>query len=668
MNTKNKKIVSVIGIILIGIILVSCADIPKDTFQSKIDSGVDSAISSTGISPAASGPVTREIGDKEENLGQSVGLGEKRDSEITGRNVKMVTENGKTTITINDNGYVQLMVNGKPMRYENLKKLENVNFGREFPNTPQLTLDKTGAVTQAAFSVGKAGEYAFGNEKLQLPKDAKVFYKDGLLQVAVPEGTKVNAPEKIDSKKEGNNVEFKSAGKLKLFNDMEISGAKVHYINGELAISGKDIDFRGLKIRDTTEQIVYLDFSGRVRDVNGAYISLNEGEKTIVIGTNINKPGPAVMFSKDNVFGLMIEPTHFAVKPLGGDGVNSNYIFISDKNVVYDENGNKVQELVRSQKDLTTYGSFVGRVAINEDDRGMGTFLEEGKFHLKLDGRAISEFDDIKVTDASKTVPIEMHFYNKQGDKFVPLYNQDYSFVMGRNHELGWGPDPGFVKGSSYNAKYPLLARGVSNRISYNLVEYTKAGFEDYTRKTGHPISLSLDSYAASKMTPDQYRMLVDWYNTLPDNKANLRRITIDQTATMGGYSASAWGGPGHIEISYGSLSPGILRHEATHSATMSTSGFSGLWNSVGGGGGTSGLISRYATSNAGEHASEFNCYLMYDTAKSASLLQSNNYVRGQMSVMAKMGVISMSEYSYHMRNAGLDPSLMDKYIQEARR
>jgi hypothetical protein len=660
-NWSNKKylLISVLIILSVTIIFADVPNVPN----------VPGSTTPTVATPPAQGTATSsqkdplDVNDSETPVGNYIGLDKNKDNQIIGKKLRLEQKDGQTTITLKEGGYIKLKTtDGKEIIYQNLKKLEGVKIEGKDVNydSPTIVIDKNGVIKEAYFTTGEGPkEYVFGNERVTLPQGSKVYFKDGKLSIGVADGTKLSKPELVDKSKEDRLKTVYSTvdgGSLILDNGLSIKGGKVIYDKEGLGFSGKEVSFGKLVTRNKdSDQITYLDFEGKPSKVNGAYISMNEKEGILVVGSNIDKPGPAVMLTKDNAFGMVIEPTgHFAVKALGGKGVEGSYMIISNKD--------------RIKYDLVPEITIVGNVAYNDDNSGKGTYLAgDDNYYLHVGGKVVDEFADIQTTT---TTAHQLRAFKKEGDKLVDIYGSENYFVTSNKHEMGYGPDPAFIRGAAYDKRYPNLARSVSNRVSYNTVAWTEKGFEDYTKRIGHPIRLDLDSYSQSRMTPDKYRMMIDFVNSLPENKNYLKEIQIHQRATMGGYDALAWGGPGTIEIRFDRLNAAIIRHEATHSATLSKgSSFWGAWSSVGGGS-TGGIVSSYATENAGEHASEFVGYLLYNPERSATLLKKYSVVRGQFAVLAKTGVITPQDYAYHMSNAGLDSSSasMDKYIQEARR
>jgi len=655
------------------IVIVSSQDALDDQIIKVADiKNIAGDLSSTA---SATGTVLKDENKKietEENIGGFVGI--EKNEQIVAKGVDLSRVGGKTTVNFRQGGYVKIKTSdGKEIAYSELQKLDGVKKdGKEITMEPQITLNEKGEVIGAAFTTGADGEYIFGDQKVSLKKGTRVYFdKDSnKVNLGVSEDSQLTAPTKVDVKdpaKKDLIFSYQASGKGNLnLNGYKFSGASLNYQNGNWFFEDKEVKIDdSLIARRTSSGIrTYLDFNGKAsKDYQGSYISMNKNDKTIVIGTNTNDDSPAVMFTANNPYGIFMESgDHFAFKVLG-DG-KASYAMISDKD--------------RSSKGFIPEMKIVGSVAVNEDNAAVGTLLKDGNFYKKINGVFIEEFKEFA---GKGVVPVDISAYklNEKGEEIpvsiskisVAGKQQDYpnKFVISNKGEIGVGPNPMWIAGNAYDKDYPLLTRGVSNRVSYNYIQYTKAGFEKYTG-----LKLSMDSYAASKMTPGKYRMLIDFSNTLtPLNKKYLEEIEIVADA---GDGAIAWGGPGGIRIQADNLDPNTLRHEATHAITLGRSGFQNAWESVGGG--SVAFTSGYGrtVSKDGhnyEDVAEYGGEFIYkSSAYTSQYLTGGNgkYYRGKMAVMLKYDIIDRGTFNYHFANAGLatDDASIQKYINEAKR
>lgn len=660
MTTKKTIFMLVAITLLISLIsLVNATDFAVDSTPSG-GNGVN--VGDVPVSDSGASTTSKEYYGKitdEKDIGPDIGL-EKGIIKVKGVEVKKPQGGSATLLFSGKDSYVEIKDSkGNLRKFTSLDKLkvkveENGKWiDKEFD--AKMIINNKGEIEEAYFTSTEGGKYAFDNSEVDVPKGAGVIYQrnkgKGELQLSVPANTKVTPPKVFDDKstQKLSKVSYSTWDKspLELENGMKINGAIVHYIDGKLAFSGKEVSIDSFIARDASpSKISYLDFTGKKLDVPGAYISMNTGEKTIFIGTNTNEDSHSVMFQKGNPYGLNFDADsdHMAVKVLGDTKIKS-YFSITDKD--------------RTDKGLVALGKAVGNIAINVDDGGFGTYLKDNEIYKSEVGRVFSDFNDIK---GKTTVPAEFTFYktNEKGEEVpVSIRNviangkpgtMEERIVLSNRNELGIGPDPTWISGSVYSQRYPVLTKGVSNRVSYNYVQFTPEGIYKFTG-----VKVSPDSYSKSRLKEEDYRMLLDWLNNLdPYAKKRIGVIYLHQRATMGGFEALAWGGPGGIEMGVGSggFTPGILTHETTHAVNIGNSGFWSVWGSVGGSGDT-------------EAPSEFAEYAFKDIT---SNLQTSKSFRGKMAVLVKQRVISQYVFDQQLLRAGLEtgPQATDKYIREA--
>lgn len=614
---------------------------------------INAAESTTNTASTGTTRIEKDIGDTETPIGNIIGNFGAEDFIV--KNANIVKEKGLTRITFKDKGFIRIRYSKDDVvTYTDLKKI-NINGKDE---DPQLVFNEKATIVGAQFTAGKEGDYYFKNEKIHLPEGARFYLKDGKAEVVLPANTKIESFKSslVDLKKEG--IDFS----LRFLDNSPIVFSSGDKFTGELRYKNsmfyfnKDAKINELTIKNTKSVDTYLDFTGKPLDVNGAYISINKAEKTIVIGTNTKDNGPGVMFGKDNPYGLLIQDTdHFAVQAIGSN--KKSYIMITDKD--------------RGSKGLIPKAELVGHVAISQDNKAVGTYLQDDRFYVRINGKFIEGFDG-----GATTVPIEISAFkwNEKNEKVsIDIDKPGWGIVVSNNLELGYGPEAGYIRGSAYSKDYPLMTRAVSNRVVYNYVEYSKKGFEDYTKLLGTPIPLTLDSYAASKMTPDKYRMLIDIVTSLtPTSRKWLQEDGIRIQATASG--ALAWGWPGGLKIRMDALDPGTLRHEMGHAASLGRGGsFYSEWASVGGG--SVAFTSNYGSSNEDEDVAEFCGEFLYkNTQQTLTSSRNAKYYRGKMAVLAKYEIISKEEFYTHFSRAGLLNSgesvdqAIQRFINEARR
>jgi hypothetical protein len=283
------------------------------------------------------------------------------------------------------------------------------------------------------------------------------------------------------------------------------------------------------------------------------------------------------------------------------------------------------------------------------------------------------------------TVPIEIDAYKLEGGKEVKIYNTNGFFVVSNRNELGYGPDPNYIKGAAYSKFSPSLARGVSNVIEYNYLTFDKRGFEKITG-----LKLRMDSYTQSKMTEDHYRLLIDFAFSMPEAaRKDIGTIFLARsTGANGGY---ADGSGIHIPLA---RLPGIekvmsLRHEAIHRHHFALSDqgsqFNSEWRSVEGpytpGGGyrlstfsgpNYGFAWGYGSQDNYEDKSTFGDQIYNPNYWKNLLADSNKYnsiYRGKLALLYKYQFITEGEYNAAFAAAGLTAGRdsAQNYINQAK-
>ncbi|MFA5258529.1 MAG: hypothetical protein WC979_04320 [Candidatus Pacearchaeota archaeon] len=631
-------------IILIALTLLTCIVFAEEISTDK-----------AGAFPA---DVKKIISDKEENIMNEFKLS----VEIQVKNAEVERKKGEAKITISikeTTGSIKIKTKDGTREYANLEKIK-IN---EKESKPTIVIDKDGNIMEAKFTVGKDGKYVFGNREYELTKDTKVYLENGKLYLSLPEGGKIVMPKAVG--KEKDNIETiyqpKGTGFL-LENGDKWTKGELKFKDDSFYFDDKEVIFGSMTIRNSKSVKTYLDFKGEISKVNGPYLSVNSKDQKIVIGTNSNDDSPTVRFDKDNVYGLIIRPTdHVSVQVLAGHKEGS-YFILNGK----DRNNKDLAAEVKQSR---------GYFALNEDNKAVGTYKKDGKIYFRTDGKFSTGFEDDKgttsvpiefsqmlISDGTKDVPISVNKIIENG-KEVTTPNK---MVISANLEVGIGPESTWIPGSLYSSQYPLITRGVSDRLSYNYVQYTKEGFQRYTG-----VPLSMDRYSESRMTPDKYRMLVDLMNGLtPESKSTIKALYIHQNAYMGGESGGdilGWNTPKGIEVSFSAVDLGYIRHEIIHSITDKLGrGFWNEWQSVGGG---SVANVGYDPKDPKEDASEYGHFLVYNPAKTARLLTTGSqakYYRAKLAVLTKYKVMSRVEYNLAFANAGLayDDASIQKYIQ----
>lgn len=635
-----------------------------------------------------SSDIKKSITDKEEDIAKEFRL----NTEIQVKNADIEKKKGELTTTINikeGTGSVKVKTKDGIREYSDLQKLK-VKIGdgaTEKELDPKIVIDNDGKVIEAKFTVGKDGKYAFANREYELTKGTKIYFEKGQLYISPPDNGKVITPKKIGTDADTTEVTYQTQGSgFQLENGDKWTKGELKFKEDSFYFQGKDeIKFGGMTIRNPNGVKTYLDFKGEVSKVNGPYLSVNSKEQKIVIGTNSNDNSPTVRFDS-NLYGLQLRQTdHISAQVLGGNKEGSYFIL----------NGKD-----RFTKDLASEAKTQGWFAVNEDNKAIGTYLKDGKLYFRTDGKFSTEFnDDNKPT----TVPLEvseMLVSDGKGGN-IPVSGSKFmqngkevivpnKMVVSANLEVGLGTDPYFIRGAGYaNAHDNLkssgiipatstaLTRGVSNRLSYNYIQYTEQGFEKYTG-----IPLSMDNSVRSQMTADKYRELVDMISSLPaEARKDIHRITIYDSAGFAGRSSS---GSQEMELTLSHFNPGTFRHEAIHLHHFKLGdNFDSEWNQVEGkytpgnyeysrwGGPKYGFAWGYGSEDNMEDKSTFGD-LIYNPESLTPLLQESNQwnkiYRGKLALLNKYQFITDAEFNTAFNMAGLPGvEARDKYIADAK-
>ena len=189
---------------------------------------------------------------------------------------------------------------------------------------------------EAQFTADKAEIYSYNNLKFDVPKDAKVDYKDGLIVVTVPERSTIKKPGLIDPGKyagvnlkyvsengkpmlieDGNKkfslegtVENKAVQKLEVFFD----GKENAWYFSKARINGMVVGLTG----ETSNKDIYIFSDGdKHRDFGHAYFSYN-GDKKISFGVPAGHKGMYVILREGNPI-VPITNGQTALRAFGAD-------------------------------------------------------------------------------------------------------------------------------------------------------------------------------------------------------------------------------------------------------------------------------------------------------------------------------------------------------------
>src|SRR3989344_721708 len=192
--------------------------------------------------------------------------------------------------------------------------------GATITKNPQIVFGSDGKIKEAYFTTGKDGNYALGNEILQLPSGTKVAYKDGKAIIQIP-GKTFTPPKQIDRGNVNSYMFYSHNDQGIQLGEYLIKGG-LGYEKGNYFIQDQtSLALADFVIANPNHVKTYIDFEGRQNYAyQGAYISFDKSRGVFVLGSNVNAPSPSVMFTKDNTYGLKFDSDkdYFAIRSSGG--------------------------------------------------------------------------------------------------------------------------------------------------------------------------------------------------------------------------------------------------------------------------------------------------------------------------------------------------------------
>ncbi|MFA5259101.1 MAG: serine protease [Candidatus Pacearchaeota archaeon] len=282
-----------------------------------------------------------------------------------------------------ENGEVKVNSKGESFSYYPENKLDKKQTFSNLKDNAEFKVNKDGKLVEALFEVSADTEINLRGYKYKLIKDSKVSLKDNQIEISLPDGTKVEAPEKTSDAEEGVVFSFKTlSGKALILpsGDLFESGSKVLYFdndgfyfsdkNGVIKNSEGKEDF---KIENTKEgNKVYLVFSKDDISKLGNKNSIFIGKNNLIL-TSLNEKGPAVFFAENNRYGIAITSKNTAasqaikgkvfieqgeIGKVASIKLSGNSISTLDKRSFYGENGKFYFDPAKQIESNFNYGDF----------------------------------------------------------------------------------------------------------------------------------------------------------------------------------------------------------------------------------------------------------------------------------------------------------------------
>jgi len=128
---------------------------------------------------------TMEFGQNQESINEFIGK-DIENKVISVSNVQIAKEEGISTITTKEKGFLVITKTNPESGEERSFSYDNIKEGGK------LELDEKGELIGADFTTNEqGGTYVFGSDQIAVPPNSKVLFKDGVVNVRVPERSSV---------------------------------------------------------------------------------------------------------------------------------------------------------------------------------------------------------------------------------------------------------------------------------------------------------------------------------------------------------------------------------------------------------------------------------------------------------------------------------------------
>lgn len=461
-------------------------------------------------------------------------------------NDKVIYNINERKFQFNQGGSLTINYNGRSFSYSELKAIDFKENGNTIQKEPQIILDNNGKIKEAYFTTGKEGDYLLGNDIIKLSSSSKVIYKDGKAIVQVPKNT-IELPQTFSNEKV-NSYMFYSEGDNGIYLGEHLIKGGLGY-DGKFFIQNQDrIEIADLVISNPAHVKTYIDFNGKINfGYNGAYISMDRNNGILVIGSNVNKPSPAVMIKKENVYGFRFdsEEDHIAFQSSG----NSDGSYFKIK---------------KSAPGIVPEYEHLNDFIMNQNGKSFYYNSNLKKLYAYQEGRLIKDFGEA-TGNARGSVASTLTGSFKTGNGRIDKLLGNNVLAIGNNGEFAVGDNKRFVRLRHY-PRYPGFFTGISDLESYNYF-LSKEGFE---RITG--IRLIADDKAGAAYLKDSknIRYLYDLLFSIPTEQSKMLRRMHFKYNVLGASAYAKSDMSIHLEIggespSGNNLHPGIWRHEMGH-------------------------------------------------------------------------------------------------------
>jgi hypothetical protein len=513
---------------------------------------------------------------------------------------KVTVSDGKS-FQFADGGKMTVSYNDKNYEYSSLSKVDFSQGGTSISKNPQVIFGDDGLIKEAYFTTGREGEYALGNEIVNLPAGSKVVFVDGKANIQIP-GDTIKPPTPVNSNEKGKTsfTYFSEGDKGIKYGEYVIKGGLGWENGGYFIQNQKVLELGDFVVGNPDQTKTFIDFKGEINNnYPSAYISFDKTKGIFVLGANNNVASPSVMFKKDNAYGLKFDSDkdYFAIKAYGNDGVG--YVKIK-----------------KSAAGIVPEVSHLNDFLMDQDGKAIFYSAQHGKMFLHPNGNLIKDFGISKTSADSSTVAVSISESLKTVNGKQEKAIGDYVVGVSNFNEIGMGKNKRFIRLRSYKGN-PAFFTGVSDLEAYNY-ELTEVGFE---RLTGIRLIANDGAGSTYLSKPENIRYLYDLLASIPIEQTKMLDNMYFHKGFYGKYAyAEIYNGRTSIHMTVGegltgsgnALSAGTWRHEMGHIVDFSggrNKQFDRMWYNSGIDSHV--IVSGYAH-NGGERISEFIGDLAY--------------------------------------------------------
>lgn len=306
-----------------------------------------------------------------------------------------------------------------------------------------IKLNDKAEIIEADFTTNeKGGAYVIGNDRVYVPPNSRLLYKDGKVRIEAIENSEFKElPSLIDGKKQGNEIYIEGKN-IEFPNENVLQQGELVSKNGEIYLSSKyrsmidNIEISLSRFVNSEENNdIRIFFDGEKHDIDN-YLSLNSNTKKIYMNFNeklFSAPENEINleFKKDNPF-IKIETNDFF--SIESDGSTDMELMIRnpDGKIPY----LKVVKFISKSPfgDIITDGDYsfwLQRGSLNVVKIGRS---DENDVEIRYDTTPILvEFEDKKLTGEGKVLLVD----NNKGYIIIHQNNPSLNNYLSLNYQYG---------------------------------------------------------------------------------------------------------------------------------------------------------------------------------------------------------------------------------------